>query len=147
MNLLIGILGQIVGFLIFIGIIYVIYKSVKLNPGQFELAEGEEILKNVKGDYWEKLVVGGEGQNSGEFAFTNKRIAFRSTFQIFGGLNFDIPYNSIVSVEKSNVKGFLPVAFTVKTTDDKNYKFAIMKRDIYIDIINTQAQKIKEGNA
>ena len=83
-------------------------QSVKLNPGQFELAEGEEILKNVKGDYWEKLVVGGEGQNSGEFAFTNKRIAFRSTFQIFGGLNFDIPYNSIVSVEKSNVKGFYP---------------------------------------
>ena len=66
MNLLIGILGQIVGFLIFAGLIYVIYKSIKLNPKQFELSDGEEIIKNVKGDYWQKLVVGGEGQNSGE---------------------------------------------------------------------------------
>lgn len=145
MNLLIGILGQIVGFLIFIGFIYLIIKCIKLNPGQFELSEGEEILKNVKGDYWEKLVVGGEGQNSGEFAFTNKRIVFRSMFQIFGGLNLDIPYNQIISVEKSNVKGIMPVAFTVKTVDGKSYKFAIMKRDIYIDLINEQAQKMKEG--
>ena len=91
MNLLIGILGQIVGFLIFAGLIYVIYKSIKLNPKQFELSDGEEIIKNVKGDYWQKLVVGGEGQNSGEFAFTNKRIAFRSIFQIFGGVNLGIP--------------------------------------------------------
>ena len=141
MNLLIGILGQIVGFLIFAGLIYVIYKSIKLNPKQFELSDGEEIIKNVKGDYWQKLVVGGEGQNSGEFALTNKRIAFRSMFQIFGGLNLDIPYSQIVSVEKSNVKGFLPVAFTVKTVDGESYKFAIMKRDIYIDLINSAEKK------
>jgi len=147
MNLLIGIVGQIIGFLIFIGLIYLIIKSIKLNPNQFELTDGEEILKNVKGDYWEKLVIGKEGQNSGEFAFTNKRILFRSMFQWFGGFNLDIPYNKIVSVEKSNVRGIIPVAFTVKTVDGENYKFAIMKRDIYIDLINAQAQKIKEGNA
>lgn len=143
---LVGLLGQLFGFLIFIGFAYLIYKSIKLNPSQFELSDGEEILKNVKGDYWQKLVIGNEGQNSGEFAFTNKRIAFRSLFQIFGGLNLDIPYSSIVSVEKSNVKGIMPVAFTVKTVDGASYKFAIMKRDVYIDLINEQAQKIKEGN-
>lgn len=140
MNLLIGILGQIVGFLIFAGLIYVIYKSIKLNPKQFELSEGEEILKNVKGAYWQK-VIGKDTQNSGEFAFTNKRIAFRSMFQLFGGLNLDIPYSQIISVEKSNVKGFLPVAFTVKTVDGESYKFAIMKRDIYIDLINSMGKK------
>ncbi len=143
---LVGLIGQLFGFLIFVGLLYVIYKSIKLNPSQFELSDGEEILKNVKGDYWQKLVVGGEGQNAGEFAFTNKRIAFRSLFQIFGGLNIDIPYNQIVSVEKSNVKGIMPVAFTVKTANGESYKFAIMKRDVYIDLINTQAQKLKEEN-
>lgn len=143
---LVGLIGQVIGFLIFIGFIYLIYKSVKLNPSQFELSEGEEILKNAKGDYWQKQVIGNEGQNSGEFAFTNKRVAFRSMFQIFGGLNLDIPYSSIVSVEKSNVKRIMPVAFTIKTLDGESYKFAIMKRDIYINLINEQMQKIKEGN-
>ncbi len=142
---LVGLLGQLIGFLLFIGFIFLMIKCIKLNPSQFELSDGEEILKNVKGDYWQKLVIGGEGQNAGEFAFTNKRIAFRSLFQIFGGLNIDIPYNQIVSVEKSNVKGIMPVAFTVKTVDGESYKFAIMKRDVYINLINEQAQKIKEN--
>ena len=62
-------------------------------------------------------------------------------FQLFGGLNLDIPYSQIISVEKSNVKGFLPVAFTVKTVDGESYKFAIMKRDIYIDLINSMGKK------
>ncbi len=140
---MIGFLGQIIGFLIFIGFIFLIIKSVKLNPSQFELLDGEEILKNVKGDYWQN-VIGQEVQNSGEFAFTNQRILFRSTFQWFGGLNIEISYKEIVSVEKSNVRGILPVAFTIKTVNGESYKFAIMKRDIYIELINSILNK-KEG--
>ena len=121
---MIGFLGQIISFLIFVGVIILIIKSVKLNPSQFELMEGEEILKNVKGDYWQRAY-GQEIQNSGEFAFTNQRILFRSTFQWFCGLNFGISYKEIMSVEKSNVKGFLPVAFTVKIANGESYKFAI----------------------
>ncbi len=140
---MIGFLGQIIGFLIFIGFIFLIIKSVKLNPSQFELMDGEEILKNVKGDYWQS-VIGQEVQNSGEFAFTNQRILFRSTFQWFGGLNIEISYKEIVSVEKSNVRGILPVAFTIKTVNGESYKFAIMKRDIYIELTNSIMNK-KEG--
>lgn len=145
--LLVGILGQIFGFLLFIGFVYLIIKSIKLNPSQFELLEGEEIIKNVKGDYWQKVLGVQEAQNTGEFAFTNKRIMFRSMFQWFGGLNITIPYSDIISVEKSNVKGFLPVAFTICTRngeDYNEYKFAIMKRDIYIDLIKSSAKKLTE---
>lgn len=144
MDIFIAILGQIFGLLIFVGFVLLIIKSVKLNPNQFELMDGEEIIKNVKGDYWQKVLTQ-ETQNSGEFAFTNKRIMFRSMFQIFGGLNISILYSDLVSIKKSNVKGFLPVAFTVATKDDAEYKFAIMKRDIYIDLINEQIEKIKQG--
>lgn len=143
--MLINILGQIAGFLIFIGFIFLIIKSVKLNPSQFELMEGEEILKNIKGDYWQKSL-GQEVQNSGEFAFTNQRIMFRSMFQWFGGLNIEISYREIVSVEKANVKGIMPVAFIVKTANGDSYKFAIMKRDIYIDLINSILKKESEEN-
>ncbi len=145
--LLIGILGQIIGFLLFIGAIFLIIKSVKLNPSQFELMEGEEIIKNVKGDYWQKVLGVQEAQNSGEFAFTNKRIMFRSMFQWFGGLNITIPYSDIINVEKANVKGFLPVAFIVNARNGEEYseyKFAIMKRNIYIDLIKSFAKKPAE---
>jgi len=141
--LIVNILGQLIGFLIFIGFIVLIVKSIKLHPEQFELMEGEEILKNVKGDYWEK-VLGKETQNSGEFAFTNKRVLFRSMFQWFGGTNVNISYNEIVSVEKANVKGIMPVAFVIKIANGESYKFAIMKRDIYINLVNSIIQKGKE---
>ncbi len=138
--LMVTILGYITGFLIFIGFIFLMIKCIKLHPEQFELLEGEEILKNVKGDYWQKAY-GQEVQNSGEFAFTNQRIMFRSTFQWFGGLNIEISYKEIMSVEKSLVQGLLPVAFTVKTANSESYKFAIMKRHIYIDLINSIIKK------
>ena len=144
--MLISFLGQAIGFLIFIGVIVLIVKSTKLHPEQFELMDGEEIIKNVKGDYWQKTL-GQETQNSGEFAFTNKRVMFRSMFQWFGGLNITISYNEIVSVEKANVKGIMPVAFIINIVNGESYKFAIMKRDIYIYLINSIIQKTKEENA
>lgn len=138
--ILVNILGQIIGFLFFALIVYAVYKSVKLNPSQFQLMEDEKILKNVKGDYWVRVLTR-DTQNSGEFAFTNKRILFRTNFQLFLGIDLAIPYSEIVSVEKSNVRGIFPVAFTVKTVKGESYKFAIMKRDIYIDLINSEGRK------
>jgi len=82
-----------------------------------------------------------ESQNSGEFAFTNKRILFKGTFLKSADKEVSIPYSEILSVEKSFVGLFFPVAFTIKTKDNKSYKFAIMKRHIYIDLINSLAQK------
>ena len=58
-----------------------------------------------------------------------------------------ISYNEIVSVEKANVKGIMPVAFIINIVNGESYKFAIMKRDIYIDLINSIIQKTKEENA
>ncbi len=142
---IVSFLGQIIGFLIFIGIIYLIVQSIKLHPEQFELMEGEEILKNVKGNYVETILCK-DSITPGEYAFTNKRIIFRSNVQWFGGTNIAVFYNEIVSIEKSMVRMILPVAFTVTTASGEKHKFSVMKRDIYIDLINSIIQKGKEEN-
>lgn len=137
---MISLLGNLVGFLFFIGIVYLIINSIKTHPEAFELEEGEEIQEIVKGDYWVKEVFWQEKQNSGEFAFTNKRLIFKSMFLGSVDKNISIPYSEILSIEKAVVGLFFPVAFKVTTKDNQTYKFAMMKRDKYIDLMKQMAQ-------
>lgn len=137
---MISLLGNLVGFLFFIGIVYLIINSIKTHPEMFELEEGEEIQEIVKGDYWVKEVFWQEKQNSGEFAFTNKRLIFKSMFLGSVDKNISIPYSEILSIEKACVGLFFPVAFKVTTKDNQTYKFAMMKRDKYIDLMKQMAQ-------
>lgn len=132
--------GKVVGFLILAGIAYLLFKNKGTHPELFELEEGEEIQEMVKGDYWVKEFLWQESQNSGEFAFTNKRLLFKGTFLKSADKNISIPYSEILSIKKTYVGLFFPVAFTVTTKDNKSYKLAIMKRDKYIDMINTFVQ-------
>ncbi len=133
--------GKLTGFLILGLIAYLLFKNKGSRPDLFNLIDGEEIIQMAKGDYWVKELLWQESQNSGEFAFTNKRILFKGTFLKSADKEVSIPYSEILSVEKSFVGLFFPVAFTIKTKDNKSYKFAIMKRHIYIDLINSLAQK------
>lgn len=138
-----AVLGKIIGFGIIIAIGVMAFKTRGTHPEIFELSEGEEIVKLAKGDWWQDVLIG-NGRNTGEFAFTNNRVLFR-TYSIFGkGEQISIPYSEIVSVKKSFVK-IWPVAFTIKTINDESYKFAILKRQIYIDLIESLAKKSSDN--
>ena len=52
-----------------------------------------------------------------------------------------IALEDIASIEKALLKNVFPVAFVIDTKTDESYKFAIMKRDIYIDLINSLIEK------
>ena len=132
-------LGSLIGFGFFILIIALILKHKGTHPEIFELEEGEEIVEITKGDYWVCEFLVCNTQNSGEFAFTNKRILFKGTFLSSAGVEVKIPYSEIASIKKTFVM-FFPVAFIVNTKDNKSYKFAMMKRDKFIDLINSNAK-------
>lgn len=138
MSLIINLLGQLIGFAIFVGIIVYIAKHKGFHPDIFALEENEEIVKMAKGDYWEQGIIN-EVQNSGEFAFTNKRVMFKGTFLFSQDKFISIPYENIAEIKHSFVKIF-PVAFEIITKNNEKYKFAIMKRQIYIDLINSLAK-------
>lgn len=137
---MIELMGSVIGFLFLGLIIFLIVKSIGTHPELFELEEDEEIKDIVKGDYWVKKFLWQETQYPGEFAFTNKRILFKATFLSPTDKNISIPYSEIATIKKSFVGLFFPVAFTVITKDDKSYKIAVLKRDKYIDLIQTLAQ-------
>ncbi len=138
---MIELFGKLIVFLILGLIIYIICKNKGTHPDLFQLEPDEEIKEMAKGDYWVKEFLWQESQNSGEFAFTNKRIMFKGTFLNSADKFISIPYSDILSIKKSFVIGLFPVAFTITTKDNKTYKFAVMKRDKYIDIINTMAHQ------
>ena len=134
---MIEIFGKLIGFAILGGIAYLCFKQKGFHPDLFELEEGEEIQEMAKGDYWVKEILWQESQNTGEFAFTNKRVLFKGTVLASSDKYVSIPYSEILSIEKTFVGLFFPVAFKITTKDNKSYKFAIMKRDKYIDLINS----------
>lgn len=138
--MIISLLGNLLGFLFFVGIIYLIIKSRGTHPEIFELIEGEEIVEMAKGDYWVREFLWQQSQNSGEFAFTNKRLLFKGTCLKSAGKEVSIPYSEILTIKNSFVGLFFPVAFTITTKSNETYKFAMMKRQHYIDLINQLAQ-------
>lgn len=128
-------------WLLVVGLCVFLYiKQRGFHPEMFEMTEGEEIVKQAKGDYWTDIFKNKADQNPGEFAFTNKRVLFKATTLIGSGKFISISYSEIVSVEKAYVM-IWPVAFVIKTVNGDKFKFAIMKRDIYIDLINEMAKK------
>ncbi|MCM1010251.1 MAG: GRAM domain-containing protein [Fusobacterium sp.] len=137
-------LGQLIGFLFLGAIIYLLWKHKGTHPELFKLTTGEEIVEMVKGDYWIKEFLWREQQNTGEIAFTNRRILFKGTMLNSSDKDIKIPYSKIADIKKSNIVLFIPMAFTVITTDNEAYKFAVMKRNHYIDLIKSLAQKSKE---
>lgn len=137
---LISIFAHLLGILIIFGIIMLIVKCRGFHPQKFSLLEGEEIIKMAKGDYWQDSMFS-KTQLSGEFAFTNKRVMFVPYFCLADNQKVTIPLENIESIEKTLLKNIFPVAFVINTKDEESYEFAIMKRDIYIDLIESLIQK------
>lgn len=130
-------------WLLIVGLcVYLYLKQRGFHPDMFQLFDGEEIVKQAKGDYWTDIFRSKADQNPGEFAFTNKRILFKGYSLIGSGKDLSIPYNEIVSVEKAFVM-IWPVAFVVKTVNGDKFKFAIMKRQIYMDLIESLLKEDK----
>lgn len=139
---IINLLGQLVGFAITIGIIVLIVKSFGFHPDKFELEENEEIVKMVKANHLiNDLLV--ERQNGGEVAFTNKRFLFAPLFFAKNNI-ISIPYDNIAEIKKSFVKIF-PIAITIVTKDNQEYKFSMLKRQMYIDLIYSMLNKEEKG--
>lgn len=138
--LLITIIGKLTGLIFVLGIACIIVKGIGTHPERFTLEEGEEIVKMAKGDFWDTSALLKTRQYPGEFAFTNKRLIYKGMSLILPGIEISIPYNEITEIKKSFVGLWFPVAFTIFTKENKSYKFAIMKRHIYIDLITSLAQ-------
>lgn len=136
-------IGHLAGLIFVFGIACILIKGIGTHPERFKLEQDEEIVKMGKGDFWDTELLIKNKQYPGEFAFTNKRLIFKGNSLILPGIEISIPYSDIEEIERSFVGFFFPVAFTVHTKENKSYKFAIMKRDIYINLIHSfiQGQK------
>lgn len=138
---MIELMGRLIGF-IFLGlIVYCILKHKGTHPDIFTLEENENIVEIVKGDYWIKEFLWQESQNSGELAFTNKALLFKGTFLNSSDKNIRIPYSEIIEIKKTNICSIFPMAFTIQTANNEKYKFAVMKRNYYIELIQNLAKK------
>ena len=101
-----------------------------------ELENGESILIQEKGDYWEKFICF-YNQNRGKYTITNKRIIFSSLMEIH---DFSIRYEDIQSISKCNVGPlirFMPTGILVRTKQGKSYRLSVLGRKKYMDTIET----------
>lgn len=101
-----------------------------------ELHEGEQVEKEIKGDYWEKTFCM-YSQKSGKYWFTNERIIFRGGFVAA----LDLPYSEIESVSLCKVGPllqFLPTGIKVSMKDGKNYKLSVLKRKEILELIQSR---------
>lgn len=103
----------------------------------FELNAGENIIKEIKGDYWEKSFLFMYDQKRGSFCFTNERIMFRGGFST----TLNLPYSDIVSISKCNVGpmiGFIPTGISVTMRDGKSYRLSVLKRSELMELIQSK---------
>lgn len=104
---------------------------------QLDLHEGETIIKEVKGDYWEKLFLFMYSQKRGKYWFTSERIIFRGG--IIAGL--DLPYAEIAEISKCNVGPaihFIPTGIKVTMKDGKQYRLSVLGRKEIMEIIQSK---------
>lgn len=121
----VDLIAWIILFIIAILCLVLHIKQRKFHPEIFELMDDEQIVKLAKGDYWTSDEDIRDGQNSGEFVFTNKRILFKGTYFISQDKNIIIPYEQVATIEKTIVGYILPVAFNVITKTIKNISFLL----------------------
>lgn len=102
----------------------------------------DEIVENVYGDYW-KVEFHMKTQKKGNVFFTNEKFVFVSGF---GLDNLAIKYSDIKSIDKCNISLFLPTGIKITATDpdngkDKSYIISVMKRDKWIELLNSKCGK------
>lgn len=107
-------------------------------PKAIELRSGETLQHEIKGDYWEKGLLG-YSQNRGYIWLTNERIHVEAGFAKI----IDIDLKDIVALKKCNISLFIPTGVDVVTHEDKTYRLSILKREEQIQKIESlmNAQK------
>lgn len=102
-----------------------------------ELRQDETIIKEAKGDCWKTPEMFSKNQTPGRYTFTNQRIIFLGNGIIEKlRIKFELPYSEIDSVKPYLVFLF-PTGIKIKTKNGDCYKLSLMKRQQYMDIINT----------
>ncbi len=99
-----------------------------------ELRQGEVLLEEVKGDYWEKFLVIFSTQIRGKYWMTNQRIIFHGNYDT----NLDLEIKDIQSLKPCLIGGlipFIPTGINVSMKDGKSYKLSLLARDKYIRMI------------
>lgn len=139
MELIIALIGNIIGFAFFALIVYLIIRSVKKHPETFALEENEQLVELSHANYWKIEFLISNKPIPGELAFTNKRLIFKEMSLIPTVDDISVPYSEILEIRKSFIM-FFPMGITVITKNKNSYKFGIMKRNHYIDLINSLAQ-------
>ncbi len=94
---------------------------------QEDLLNDEQILQQIKGDYWINTILFIFEQRSGEIVVTNKRILFYS--KIFNKLSLDLALNllDIEIVEKCGVGNLIPINPTgvkIKLKNGREFKLS-----------------------
>lgn len=96
-------------------------------PKVIELRDGETLQYEVRGDYWEKGILG-YMQNRGYIWLTNERIHIEAGFAEV----IDIDLKDIVALTKCNISLFIPTGIDVVTKDQKKYRLSILKREEHL---------------
>ena len=101
-----------------------------------DLHEGEQIEKELKGDYWEKTLCF-YSQKSGKYWFTNERIIFRGGFVAA----LDLSYSEMESpgpCKGGPLLQFLSTGNKGFMKDGKTYKLSVLKRKEVLELIQSK---------
>lgn len=99
-----------------------------------ELREGETVLEEIQGDYWEKLFLCLYSQIRGKYWITSERIIFQGGF----ATTLEIEMKDIEAVTLCAVGGFvqfLPTGIKVTTREGNAYKLSVLSRRKHVEVI------------
>lgn len=102
-----------------------------------ELQAGETVLKEIRGDYWEKLFLFLYSQKIGQYWFTSERIVFRGEFVA----DLNLSYKEIQEVKACAVGPaipFIPTGIKVTMKDGKSYKLSVLRRKKIMELISSR---------
>ena len=107
-----------------------------------ELRPNETVIEETKGDLWSGWLIF-RTQNSGIYTFTNQRVLFTPGRLLSMGSDIEFDYNEVYSIKKcliGPVIPFLPFGIKVTTKEGKKHTLSLMKRNKWIDLIESKRQ-------
>ena len=107
-------------------------------PKAIELRSGEILQHEIKGDYWEKALLG-YSQKRGYIWLTNERIHIEAGFVTV----VDIDLKDIVALNKCNISLFIPTGIDVVTQNKKTYRLSVLKREEHFNKLESLMNALK----
>lgn len=109
------------------------YGGNKMAAKALDLRPGEIIQEEIRGDYWEKVILFSYSQKRGKIYVTNQRIHVEAGFATV----IDIELKDIVNLKKCNVGVFIPTGIDVVLNNGKKYRLSVMKRNERMELIRS----------